>query len=62
VPGYEWKDRVITLETLIYSIEKDELIWAGRSESTNPKDIKKFVKDLVEAAGKELRKAGLVNK
>lgn len=62
VPGYEWKDRVITLETLIYSIEKDELLWAGRSESKNPKDIKKFMKDLVEAAGKELRKAGLVNK
>ncbi len=61
-PGYRWTDRVITLETLIYSIEKDELIWAGRSESTNPKDIRKFVKDLVEAAGKELRKSGLVKK
>jgi len=61
-PGYQWTDRIITLETLIYSIENDELLWAGRSESENPKDIKKFVKDLVEAAGKELRKAGLVKK
>ncbi len=62
VPGYKWTDRVITLETLIYSIDKDELLWAGRSESTNPKDIRKFVKDLVDAAGKEMRKAGLVQK
>jgi len=61
-PGYAWTDRVITLETTIYSIDTDELLWAGRSESTNPKDIKKFVKDLVDAAGKELRKAGLVKK
>jgi hypothetical protein len=61
-PGYTWTDRVITLETLIYSLDKDELLWAGRSESTNPKDIQKFVKDLVKEAGKELRKAGLVNK
>jgi hypothetical protein len=62
MPGYTWTDKVITLETLIYSIDKDELIWAGRSESTNPKDIQKFVQELVKAAGKELRKAGLVSK
>ena len=62
IPEYTWTDKVITLETLIYSIDKDELIWAGRSESTNPKDIQKFVKELVKEAGKELRKAGLVNK
>jgi hypothetical protein len=58
----KWTDRVITLETLIYSIEKDELLWAGRSETTNPKDITKFVKELVKEAGKSLRKAGLVPK
>ncbi|HTY61662.1 MAG TPA: hypothetical protein VMG30_05340 [Acidobacteriota bacterium] len=57
-----WTDRVITLETLIYSIERDELLWAGRSETTNPKDITKFVQDLVKEAGKTLRKAGLVPK
>jgi len=62
VPEYTWTDRVIMLETLIYSLDKDELIWAGRSESTNPKDIQKFVKELVKEAGKELRKAGLVSK
>jgi hypothetical protein len=62
MPGYQWTDRVITLETLIYSIDTDALLWAGRSESTNPKDIRKFVKDLVDAAGKEMRHAGLVKK
>ena len=61
-PSYVWKDRVVTLETLIYSIESNELLWAGRSETTNPKDIRKFVQALVEATGKELRKAGLVSK
>ena len=62
VPEYTWTERVITLETLIYSIDKDELLWAARSETEKPKDIRKFVEDLVKAAGKELRKAGLVNK
>jgi hypothetical protein len=58
----EWTERVVILETMIYSIEKDELLWAGRSETTKPKDIKKFVEDLAKEAGKELRKTGLVAK
>jgi hypothetical protein len=58
----QWTERVITLETLIYSIDKDELLWAGRSQTTSPKDIKKFVQDLMKEAGKELRKAGLIAK
>ena len=62
IPGYTWTDRVVTVETVIYSIEKDTLIWAGRSEASNPKDIRKFVDGLAEATGKELRKAGLVAK
>jgi hypothetical protein len=57
-----WTERVVTIETLIYSVENDELIWAGRSDTSSPKDIKKFVKELAEATGKELRKAGLVAK
>ena len=59
-PGYLEKDTVVSIETLVYSVTRDELIWAGRSETTNPKEIRKFVKDLVSAAGKEMRKAGLV--
>ena len=62
IPEYTYTERVITLETMIYSIDRDELLWAGRSETTKPKDIKKFVKDLADETGKRLRKAGLVRK
>jgi hypothetical protein len=62
IPEYKWTEKVITLETLIYSIDRDELLWAGRSETTKTNDITKLVKDLAKAAGKELRKAGLVKK
>jgi len=61
-PGYLTTDTVVSVETLVYSVEQDTLLWAGRSETTNPKDIRKFVKDLVDAAGKQMRKAGLVRK
>jgi hypothetical protein len=61
-PGYLTSETIVSVETMVYSVEKDMLLWAGKSETTNPKDVRKFVKDLVDAAGKEMRKAGLVRK
>ena len=55
-------DKVFWIETLVYSIELDRLLWAGESTTANPKNIRKFIKDLVDEAGKELRKAGLVKR
>lgn len=62
VPGYTTSEKVISIETLVYSIDKDMLLWAGESETTDPKEVRKFVKQLVDAVGKEMRKAGLVRK
>jgi hypothetical protein len=61
-PGYTYTDEILTVEVLLYSVERDTLIWAGRSESTNPKEIRKYVKDLVTAAIKKLQKEGLIAK
>jgi hypothetical protein len=62
-PGYSRTDRIVSIETLVYAIDDDELIWAGQSQTRNPKDdVRKFVKDLVDEAGKEMRKSGLVKK
>ncbi len=61
-PGYLTTDTVLSVEVLLYSVAGDSLIWAGRSETTNPKEIRKFVKDLVAAAAKKLRTEGLIAK
>ena len=61
-PGYQKSETIVSIEILVYSIERDELMWAGMSESINPKDVRKFVKELVDSAGKEMRKAGIVRK
>ena len=61
-PGYLTTDTVVSVEVLLYSVERDTLIWAGRSETTNPKEIRKFVKDLVAETAKRLRKEGLIAK
>jgi hypothetical protein len=62
VPGQIGTDTVVRVETLIYSVSQNQLLWAGTSKTTNPKDLDKAIRGLVDAAGKEIRKAGLVAK
>jgi hypothetical protein len=53
------QDRVVSIETLIFSVPMNKLLWAGSSESTNPKDSRKLLADLVKEAAKEMKKQGL---
>jgi hypothetical protein len=55
-------DTTIVLETLIYSVPLDRLLWGGVSTTFNPKDTETFLKDLVSEAVKEMQKRGLINK
>ena len=56
------KDTVITVETLIFSVARNQLMWAGVSETRNPKTLQRFVADLVKETVKELQKQGLARK
>ena len=58
-PGSVRDDMVVVIETLIYSVPKNALLWAGSSESRNPKDSRKLLADLVKEAVKEMKKEGL---
>ncbi len=59
--GTQRSPRRVAIETLIYSVEQDQFTWAGESESTDPQDVRAFAKQLVDAIGEEMRKAGLVS-
>ena len=50
------------VETIIFDVAAGHMVWAGTSESTNPKGAQTLVKDIVEAAGAEMKKDGLVRK
>jgi hypothetical protein len=59
-PGSKHTDTTIVVETLVYSVPKNALLWAGVSTATNPKEAQAFIKQLVDEAVKEMRKQGLV--
>ena len=51
---------VIQIETNIYSVKDEKLVWAGLSETFDPKTAKILVKELAAEIVKDLRKKGLV--
>ena len=51
---------IVTVETLVYSLKQNKLIWAGQSTTTNPSLVDSFVRELAEAAAREMKKAGLL--
>ena len=61
-PGYVRDQRIVSLETLIFSVPKNTLVWAGLSETENPKDGQRVVTEVVKEAVSEMRKQGLTKK
>ena len=58
--GYYVTDTVVKLETLLFDLRQDKLIWAGQSQTTNPDELDAFVRELVKVAVAELRKEGVI--
>jgi hypothetical protein len=66
--GYGWggggtdirTDTIVGVQTLLYDLSKNELVWAGQSETMNPSKAESFMRDLLKAVGNELQKAGLI--
>jgi hypothetical protein len=66
--GYGWDypyeparvDTVLRVETLVYSLVRDELLWAGTSRTVNPKNLPAFVAGLADDVAKRLMQQGLL--
>jgi len=50
----------VWVETLVYSLEPDQLLWAGRSRTVNPNNISALFAEVASRAGRELERAGLL--
>jgi hypothetical protein len=59
-PGYIQTETKVIVETLVYSLPQNKLVWAGQSETTNPSKVGPFIQDLVSKAAAEMKKQGLI--
>jgi hypothetical protein len=53
-PGYYRSDTILRLETSIYSVTRDALLWVGTTETVNPKSMPKVVEEVAKAVRAEL--------
>ena len=61
VTGGEMRtDFIIIIETLVYSMKQNKLMWVGQSKTTNPDNVDALVKDIVSAVVVEMKKQNLL--
>ena len=50
----------LRIETLVYSLTRDELLWAGTSRTSDPGKISTLVDEVADSAAKEMTKQGVL--
>ncbi|MCU7938992.1 MAG: hypothetical protein KZQ64_07730 [gamma proteobacterium symbiont of Bathyaustriella thionipta] len=59
-PGYTTTDTIVQLETRVFSVADEKLVWAGKSKSVNVSSGEKVVKELVRLVVKDMKESGLI--
>jgi hypothetical protein len=59
-PGYVATTTTVSVETRVYSVPEEKLLWRGVSETFEPVRIDYVVKNSADEAAREIRKAGLI--
>lgn len=50
----------VMVETRVYSLEQEKLLWVGSSQTKNPNDATAVIRDLARVIANELKKAGML--
>jgi len=67
--GYGWgmttggdirTDTIVFVETLVYSLRENRLVWAGQSKTTNPSSVDDLIEDTADQVADELEREGLL--
>lgn len=59
-PTYVSTDRIVSVETQVYSLNDDKLIFAARSETTNPASARKLAASIMRHLTTDMKKKGLI--
>ena len=53
-------DTIVHIQTLVYSLKQNKLVWSGQSKTTNPSNLDSLVREVADAVGNEMKKEGLI--
>jgi hypothetical protein len=58
--GHLGVDAILVVETLVYTLPPERLVWASQSRTMNPSEVGRSVRGLSRRVGAELEKRGLL--
>ncbi|HEU4618762.1 MAG TPA: hypothetical protein VFV10_12035 [Gammaproteobacteria bacterium] len=61
VPVEVHSDTIVSIETLVYSLRQNKLVWAGQTTSRNPPNVDRLVRETAAKVAKELARRGLLS-
>lgn len=59
-PGYYTTDKNYFVETTVYSVNPDKLLWTGTTKSVNPSKIEKAVNEIADVVSEKMKKDGFL--
>ncbi len=61
-PGYLIEEKTVRIETNVYAITPPDgqLLWTGTSDTFNPKDAQKVIKEVVKLVSEQLTKSAVI--
>lgn len=59
-PGYVTEDTIVHLETNVYRVEGERLVWSGKTETYNPKNTNTLISELAKTILNELARSNLI--
>lgn len=54
-------ETVVSVETLVYSLPQNQLVWAGTSRTASPSDVERLIERTAEQTARELERRGLID-
>ncbi len=60
-PGYLTTDRVVRVETLVYSVTDDKILWGARTKTTNPSSVLTMVDEIADSVAARLKHDKLID-
>lgn len=61
-PGYVRQYRVATVETNVYDVKNEKLVWSGQSETVDPSSLNQAIDDIAAVTVSNMAKSGLFGK
>jgi hypothetical protein len=56
-----YADTIVTIETRVYSLKQNKLVWVGKSKTTNPANVDDEVRKIAAMTARQLEKEGLID-